>query len=57
MLGQYYFDGERMHAIGRAWGLSESRVSQILSQSLARLRESGREETLEAVRLVAGPRR
>jgi RNA polymerase sigma factor for flagellar operon FliA len=55
MLAQYYFDGHTMREVGQLWGYSESRVSQIISQCLARLRETGREETLEAVRLVGGP--
>jgi len=39
IVARYYFDGARMKDIGAELGLSEPRISQILSRALVRLRE------------------
>ncbi|APR81558.1 RNA polymerase sigma factor for flagellar operon [Minicystis rosea] len=38
IVGRYYFDGARLKDIGAELGLSEPRISQILSRALSRLR-------------------
>lgn len=45
----YWFEGETMKVIGEWFGLSESRVSQIHSQILARLRSRGESFKLDLV--------
>lgn len=39
IVGRYYFDGARLKDIGAELGLSEPRISQILSRAVVRLRE------------------
>lgn len=39
VVGRYYFDGARLKDIAAELGLSEPRISQIVSRALARLRE------------------
>jgi RNA polymerase sigma factor for flagellar operon FliA len=39
VVGRYYFDGKKLKDIGAELGLSEPRISQILSRALGRLRE------------------
>lgn len=46
----YYFRDAKMHVIGEAMGLSESRVSQLHSQALKAMRLSGRDKIIEAIK-------
>lgn len=48
VLWLYYWRGGKQRVIGEAIGLSESRVSQIISGAVAQLRQRGKEALLEA---------
>lgn len=49
LLYLYHWRGAKMKAIGQAMGLSESRISQLHSEILARLRARGRDFILDRV--------
>jgi RNA polymerase sigma factor for flagellar operon FliA len=57
LLSLYYEDGLKMHEVGKAMGLSESRISQLHAQAIAQLRASFTSDSDNAPPLLKPRRR